>query len=590
MKLTRLLLIASVVSAAYVCVVMCMVQPWLIVLIAIAAIAVAAKKKSTALWAHGTARWCDATELKAAGMLDADSGIIIGKVHMPKTKLRAMIALFNRRIVSLVACEEFLAILGKGREKAQVRLNAIHTMVVAPTGVGKGASFVIPHLLTSPDSTVVVDYKGENFRATAEHRRTKYHHTIVVLDPFKVVTQTPDSFNPLDFIDGDNPLAIDDCRDLAESLVVRTGLEKEAHWADSAELWIWAMIAVVVLYSDRKDRSLQSVRKLLTNPDKMQAVIKLMCESNAWSGMLSRLGDQLTQFRDRELGSVLTTANRFARFMDTLAIFDSTSSSSFNPADLLKGRMTIYLILPPEHMRTQSPLLRMWIGSMLRAIVRGGIQEKHKIHFLLDEAASLGRMEALDDAVDKYRAFGVRLQFYYQSLGQLKKCWPEGGDQTLLSNTSQIYFGVNDNETAKYVSERLGESTIAVRSGGSNTGRTHQTSDDGSASTSYSTGTSDNWSQQGRHLLKPEEVMALSERIAIIFTPGVAPIWTNLNRYFEMDFFTPSRQQGLWHRTKLFVAAFLLFIFASILAVGATGVAKENSERRVKPQQHMFYP
>ena len=84
--------------------------------------------------------------------------------------------------------------------------------------------------------------------------------------------------------------------------------------------------------------------------------------------------------------------------------------------------------------------------------------------------------------------------------------------------------------------------------------------------------------------------MALSERIAIIFTPNVAPIWTNLNRYFEKDFFAPSRQQGLWYRTKLFVAAFLLFIFASILAVGASDVAKENTERRVKTQQHMFYP
>ena len=531
MKLTRLLLVASVAATAYVCAVMCIVQPWLLVLIAIAAFAVAAKKSSSGLWAHGTARWCDTRELKAAGMLDADSGIILGRVDMPKRKLNALIALLNPRIASSVACDEFLAIFSEGKKKAQVRLtNSIHTMVVAPTGVGKGASFVIPHLLTSPDSTVAVDFKGENYRATADHRRTKFGHTIVALDPFKVVTQTPDSFNPLDFIDCESQLAIDECRDLSEALVVRTGLEKEAHWADSAELWIWAMIAVVVLYGETKDRSLQSVRKLLTNPDKMQAVIKMMCDSGAWRGILSRLGHQLTHFRDRELGSVLTTANRFLRFLDTLAIFGSTSSS-FNPADLLKGKLTVYLILPPEHMRTQSPLLRMWIGSMLRAIVRGGIQEKQKVHFILDEAASLGRMEALDDAVDKYRAFSVRLQFYYQSLGQLKKCWLEGGDQTLLSNTSQIYFGVNDNETAKYVSERLGESTIAVRSGGSNTGRTHQTSDNGSTSTSYSTGTSDNWSQQGRHLLKPEEVMALSERIAIIFTPGVPPIWTGVTRH-----------------------------------------------------------
>ena len=92
---------------------------------------------------------------------------------------------------------------------------------------------------------------------------------------------------------------------------------------------------------------------------------------------------------------------------------------------------------------------------MLRAVVRGGLQDEHKVHFVLDEASSFGHLDSLDDAVDKYRGYGVRLMFLYQSLGQLKKCWPNGQDQTLLSNTTQVFFGCNDNETAKYVSERL---------------------------------------------------------------------------------------------------------------------------------------
>ena len=66
------------------------------------------------------------------------------------------------------------------------------------------------------------------------------------------------------------------------------------------------------------------------------------------------------------------------------------------------------------------------------------------VTFVLDEAASLGRMYALDDAVDKYRGYGVRLQFYYQSVSQLRKCFPDGQEQTLLSNVSQVFFSVND--------------------------------------------------------------------------------------------------------------------------------------------------
>jgi type IV secretion system protein VirD4 len=589
MKLTRLVLIASVLLVIYACVMLCMIQPWFIALFAVAAVAVAGKRGYTRLSAFGTARWADADELNRAGMLGSKSGMIVGRMDVPRPKLPAVWGLFNPRIKASVACEQFLALFKKSVEQPLVRLtNAVHTAVFAPTGVGKGVSCVIPHLLTCPDSTVVVDFKGENFRVTAGHRQKTFGHRIVVLDPFKVVGGT-DTFNPLDFINGDSPLAIDDCRDLAEALVTRTGQEKEPHWADSAEVWIAAMVAVVVQYGEENDRSLQTIRQLLTNPEKMQAVIKLMCESNAWDGMLSRLGHQLTQFKEKELGSVLTTTNRFLRFLDTLAISDSTKGSTFAPADLLKGRMTVYLILPPEHMRAQSPLLRMWIGSMLRAIVRGGLQEKNKVHFVLDEAASLGHMDALDDAVDKFRGYGVRLQFYYQSVGQLKKCFPEGQEQTLLSNTTQVFFGVNDQPTAEYISTRLGEATIVVKSGGTNTGTSRQSSDDGSASSSRSTGTNDNWSQQGRHLLKPDEVMALSERIAITFTPGVAPIWTTLLRYFEESYAPPGWRERVWAGVKMFAASVLILVLAGAVALGATVFANEKSQERTVQVEESFY-
>jgi type IV secretion system protein VirD4 len=184
------------------------------------------------------------------------------------------------------------------------------------------------------------------------------------------------------------------------------------------------------------------------------------------------------------------------------------------------------------------------------------------VTFVLDEAASLGRMDALDDAVDKYRGYGVRLQFYYQSVSQLKKCFPEGQEQTLLSNVSQIYFGTNDLPTAEYVSNRLGEQTIVVTSGGTSTGVSYQSSSKNEGSTTKSRNANDNWAQLGRKLLKPEEVLALDERIAITFTPGVPPIWTTLVRYYEEPLIGGGRH---WERFKAAVG--MLFKSAALLAV-----------------------
>jgi type IV secretion system protein VirD4 len=392
-------------------------------------------------------------------------------------------------------------------------------------------------------------------------------HTVVVLDPFKVTTPTPDTFNPLQFIDRESPTALDECRDLAEALVVRTGQEKEPHWADSAEIWIAAMIATTVCFAEPEHRNLQSVRQLLTNPDKMQAAVTLMCESgDIWEGMLSRLGQQLGHFKDKELSSTLTTTNRFLRFLDTIPIWENTRQSTFNPINLPKVKMTVYLVLPPDHMRAQSALLRMWVGAMLRGVVKGGLQEENKVHFVLDEAASLGHMSVIEDALDKFRGYGVRLQFYYQSLGQLKKCWPEGADQTLLSNCTQVFFGVNDQQTAEYVSNRLGEGTIVVASGGTSRGGSSQSSSQGGGSTSVSWSTNRNWSQSARKLLKPEEVTALSERTAITFVPGCRPLWTTLVRYYEKDF-RASREIGaakaVFDTTCLFLAAMLLAVIGT---------------------------
>ena len=103
----------------------------------------------------------------------------------------------------------------------------------------------------------------------------------------------------------------------------------------------------------------------------------------------------------------------------------------------------------------------------------------------------------------------------------------------MLANTTQVYFAVNDQETAEYVSNRLGESTIIVVSGGTNRGESQQTTGDNKMTYGRSRGESDNWQQVGRKLLKPEEVAGLSPRTAITFTPGVPPIMTTLVPYYE---------------------------------------------------------
>jgi len=106
---------------------------------------------------------------------------------------------------------------------------------------------------------------------------------------------------------------------------------------------------------------------------------------------------------------------------------------------------------------------------------------------------------------------------------------------TFLSNVTQIFFAVNDNTTAEYVSTRLGEQTIIVESGGTSEGTSRQSSSGPHSSPSITRSWNENreWNQQARQLLKPEEVQTLPPRLAITFAPGVRPILTSLIRYYE---------------------------------------------------------
>ena len=528
---------------------------WLGVIILVA---VLIKRNGKVFTAFGTARWATESDIDPKS-----KGLLIGRLSVAR---KSISRLFDPTISSLDACRSFWG----ERKGPLVRINPVHCAVFAPTGVGKGVSFVIPHGLTCPDNSVFIDFKGEIAKAVAEFRRKRFGHRIVILDPSHLVTNTPDTYNTLDFIDPSDPRAIEDCGALAEALVIRTGQEREPHWADASEMNIGGITAFTVQHAPNDDRSLQTVRDILTNPEEFEAAVNVMRSSPAWGGMLARMGNQLTHFKDKELASTLTTTGRFLRFLDSLSVAESTKTSSFDPSELLTGKMSVFLVVPPEYMRVQSPLMRLWISSLVRVIIRGGLSNR-RVHFVLDEAGSaLGHLECLDDALSLGRGYGIRTQWYFQSTSQLKRCFPDGQDQTLLSNTTQVFFGVNDYPTAEYVSNRLGEETIILRSGGTSTGGSRQCSDHGNnSSTSYSVNSSSNWQQHGRKLLKPEEVLALDERTAITFTPGIRPIWTTLVRYYEKGF-----RQGweLWPRVKMFALSIALLIGIVGIVLGFSGV------------------
>jgi type IV secretion system protein VirD4 len=284
-------------------------------------------------------------------------------------------ALFNSRVPATDACQQFFAGFQKKRPRYKVRINkSPHLAIFAPTGVGKSTGLAVPFLLECQESCVVTDYKGELYNATWKTRGQCGE--VIALDPYKLVTQTPHTFDPIDFVTNDSVFAIDDCRDIAAALVERKQETGDGiHFLDNAEAGIASVAATVVAFGEGKNKSLQAVCEIVSNPHRWEAAIRLMCNSTIWDGMLARMGGNLMHLKEKELASSMSTIARFTRFLSTPAIAASTSKSSFDPGDLVRRTMTIYLILPIDRMNVLSPLLRLWISSMIRAVVRNGAKQ-----------------------------------------------------------------------------------------------------------------------------------------------------------------------------------------------------------------------
>jgi type IV secretion system protein VirD4 len=203
--------------------------------------------------------------------------------------------------------------------------------------------------------------------------------------------------------------------------------------------------------------------------------------------------------------------------------------------------MTIYLIVPAHYLRSQASLMRLWVTAFLRTVVKRGVDNRRPVNVILDECAQLGRLEAIMDMLTIGRGYGLKITAIFQAMAQLKKVSPERQEGIWLSNTTQIFFAINDKETAEYVSFRIGESTILAESGGRSYGVSHQDSQDGPGSYSTSKNVNENWQQLGRRLKKPEELTVLHPRVCITLHPGLPPIMTWLVRYYEKGFRVPPR-------------------------------------------------
>ena len=363
-----------------------------------------------------------------------------------------------------------------------------HLITVAPTGAGKGRGAIIPNLLTYKGPVVVVDPKGENYRVTAR-RRKELGQKVIRLDPFGVVDKHSDRLNPFDIFDLENSDTETDSQMLAELISRENTGQREPYWDNSARGIISGLITHIISHRDRREWNFETLRRLLSTGSysheisrKRFHVPKGMSDFSKDSTLIENLKEtandmlkEINPFAYSEIANlvntgpkarddVLSTANSYLKSLQSQKVSNNFSISSFVLDDIVRGSpLSIYLIIPPDKLRSHSTILKLWIGTILKAILSRKEIPHQKTLLMLDECAQLGHFSFLETVITLCRGYGLQTWTFWQDLGQLRNLYGDSWS-TIVNNCEVIQvFGAKNHMASSSISDLFGLESSRIK-------------------------------------------------------------------------------------------------------------------------------
>ncbi|GAB5405713.1 MAG: hypothetical protein Aurels2KO_39440 [Aureliella sp.] len=492
----------------------------------------------------GSARFATFIDLQLGGLLCSDRGMLIGKTFIAlgptiRQRLLAMLMLpWNQSA-------DANAIFHGSTQRRLVYVPDTlvpHTAVIAPTGAGKSAGHAIPNVLINADSAVILDFKCEIYRATAEARR-RMGHKVVLIAPFGAPDDIPDPidhFNPLQLCNPESPYLIDEAGAIANSLVIRQSNEHQPFFNDSAELVIKAVLMMLLVEAGAEECTLGKLREITALPEELEKATGVMLNSkSAYAGVLKQQGGQLLSLIDKTALDIIATIHTHLAWLDSPSISQSLSRLSFNPGQMFDPAtpMTIYVHIPVHRLVTYQRYIRTLMTSLFNYIFAQGESKSRRIRFFLDESYGLGgKLSSLYDALIYGRSYGMRLHFYFQALSQVEDVFEGSKAKDFRGNVAMAYTGIRDFETAQQVSAWIGRQTIEARNRqtGFNFGTSYSENMRSGPTWGRSSGIS--WStsyqEQMRELIQPEEILQLPANSTLCTLPHMPPAIVEPMFYF----------------------------------------------------------
>jgi len=345
-------------------------------------------------------------------------------------------------------------------------------LTIAPTGAGKGVSALIPAALTWPGSLVVVDVKGELLAVTARARLAMGQRVAALL-PFGLPWPMPEGIeraglNPLDMIDPQSDDASSQAQALATALVPRGGLLDDSFWCDRAASIVAGLALWLRRYAPDEAQTLGQLRSIICrshsdikmvtgamrNADQAEQERVPACRM---IGDTARTIEQLAE-AERTYSSVMQTADHGLAALATAALQPSLITTPGPLEALVAGEaVSLYLVMPPNRLASHAALPRLWLSLLMQRLTEREVRPDKPTLVLVDEAAQIGRVDALLTAYSLLRGYGVKPWMFFQSEAQMLSIY--GADAAVLMENAGVVqmFGPMTPALAQAISRTAGD-------------------------------------------------------------------------------------------------------------------------------------
>lgn len=415
-----------------------------------------------------------------------------------------------------------------------------HLLTVAPTRSWKGVSHIIPNLLNTTASVMVIDPKAENYLITAQHR-ANMGQQVLAFDPWDIGASklgfSPARINPLDMLALSDIDAPENAMLLADALVPGDSGKADPFWSEEAKGFIQGLLLLIAFdetYEGR--RNLGTLRDLLLlSGEDLTALFTYM--ANSPHALIASAGSRALQKEPKLLANVLASAQAETHALDSPRVREALSVSDFDFADLKKKPMSIYIIMPADRLNAFSRVLRLIVQQAITVNARN-IEDKpdKPVLFILDEMPALGRLKMVEEAYGLMAGFGIQLWGITQDLCQLRRVYGDDYESFIANSGVVSYFGSPDKTSAEYFSAMCGETTVWNFSTAVATAFTSGSSNAGSNTSSTDTNTDTRAASQ-RKLAYPDELRRLPLDKQIILIENANPIMAEKIKWFDDPMF-----------------------------------------------------